>query len=79
MVVPSSDNFFSFSLSFNLKSRSHLSLPFISDLSLISLFLSVLDLGVWCFSCYLVSISDLGLWYFWCYLISLVLDCGCDL
>ena len=27
----------------------------------------------------LLSISDLGLWSFWCYLILLVLDCGCDL
>ena len=53
--------------------------PVESYLSSFSLFLTVLDLGLWCFLCYLVSISYLGLWYFWCYLISLVLDCGCEL
>ena len=80
VVVSFCDNFFSFSLSFNLRYGSYLSLPFISKFeSHLSLFLSVLDLGLWCFWCYLVSILDLGLWYFWCYLISLFLDCGCDL
>ena len=36
-VVPFGDNFFYFCLSFNLIFRSHLSLSFILDLSLISL------------------------------------------
>ena len=35
--MPFGDNFFSFSLSFNLRSRSHLSLSFILDPSLTSL------------------------------------------
>ena len=50
MVVSFGDNFFSFSLSFNLRYGFYLSLSFISKFeSHLSLFLSVLDLGLWCF------------------------------
>ena len=50
MVVSFGDNFFSFSLSFNLRYGSHIFLSFISKSeSHLSLFLSVLDLGLWCF------------------------------
>ena len=81
MVVPFGDNFFFFSLFLSISGLGLISLSLfhLRSKSHFSLFLSVLDLGLWCFLCYLVSISDLGLWSFWCYLILLVLDCGYDL